>query len=215
MAEFRAEWDREAQQRRRAAERQSETEDWAIRRATSRLEARGIVSRRPADEDPSVRAEPTAVERAARLTLTWARDEFVVRQGDYPQITARLRNEGTESWSDDRGEYWVIASVLSVDSGEPVAARDKIAIAGVGRTYELPPGGTVDLPVALAAYLDRLLPDTCTLVGHLSALALETRPVAFGSCRRTRRAETQPPTAHFASADPPDRNASGDRRPRA
>jgi hypothetical protein len=59
MAEFRAEWDREAQQRRRAAERQSETEDWAIRRATSRLEARGIVSRRPADEHPSVRAEPT------------------------------------------------------------------------------------------------------------------------------------------------------------
>jgi hypothetical protein len=74
-----------------------------------------------------------------------------VRQGDYPQITARLRNEGTESWSDDRGEYWVIASVLSVDSGEPVAARDKIAIVGVGRTYELPPGGTVDLPVVLAA----------------------------------------------------------------
>ena len=123
-----------------------------------------------------VRPEATRVHRGAGLTLTWAQDEFVVHEGEYPQLAARLRNERTESWSDDRGEYWVVASVLKLDTGQPVAPKDEIAIAGVGRRYDLAPGGTVDLPVALGAYHDRLPPGAYALIGHVWDLALETQP---------------------------------------
>ena len=101
--------------------------------------------------------EPTLAQRGAGLRLVWPEDEIVRQQGDFGDIRILLRNDRSEVWEDDRGEYQPIADVIDLTSG---AAFDDgyVYVIGVGRSYRLDPGEAVSLHVICDIEVERTLP---------------------------------------------------------
>ena len=97
-----------------------------------------------------VQPEPTRRQRGHGLRLEWTEDEFVCRPGEYPQLSLRLVNERRERWVDHGGgEYWALAKLTDAVTGKAVHSRQGVGIAGTGVSYDLAPGGSVLLPVAV------------------------------------------------------------------
>jgi hypothetical protein len=97
-----------------------------------------------------VQLMPTRRQRGHGLRLEWTEDEYTCPTGDHPQLFLRLINERKDSWIDDRGEYWGVATLVDAATGQEVPSTHGVSIAGVGRHYDLAPGSWARLPVALA-----------------------------------------------------------------
>jgi len=99
----------------------------------------------------------TRSQRGANLHLEWDESTMSFERGTHPQARLLLVNDRDEEWVDDRGEYWGIARVLDPRTGEPFPGS-RVAIAGVGRHYRVPPGEKVSFPVAIATRARQYLP---------------------------------------------------------
>ena len=124
-----------------------------------------------------VRPGPTRAERGLGLRLVWPVETFVTRFGQRPQLTILLRNERAERWTTGRVEYWPIASLVDSGTGAPLPRIHWVG--WVPRAYELAPGESVPLPVALAvADPARLPPGRYELRAELFDLDLRS-DIAF------------------------------------
>ncbi|MEA2558195.1 MAG: hypothetical protein QOG88_1733 [Actinomycetota bacterium] len=86
----------------------------------------------------------TPAQRGAGLRLEWHGDVTYDRHSLNTGIW--LVNDRDTTWVDDRGEYWAIVHLFDPATGQ--AIRMNGGTAGVGRTYRLAPGESVELPLA-------------------------------------------------------------------
>src|SRR5438309_9592091 len=89
----------------------------------------------------------------------------------YPQAQVELVNDRNTPWIDDRGENWALAHVFDRQTGRSLLPT-RVAIAGVGRSYDLDAGGRVQLPVAISPDVKDLQPGTYDIVACVSELNL-------------------------------------------
>ena len=87
-----------------------------------------------------------------------------------------LVNDGPETWHDEEGEYWAVASLVGADASSQDANRSEVAIAGVGRQYDLEPGGSVELPVAIAVEHFEIPPGEYVTTAVVPELGLTSPP---------------------------------------
>ncbi len=86
----------------------------------------------------------TAAQRGAGLELVWPTDTSVDRTS--PSADISLVNDRTDTWVDDRGEYFGTVHLFDPSTGREIPVGP-IGTEGVGREYRVPPGGEVKLPL--------------------------------------------------------------------
>jgi hypothetical protein len=112
----------------------------------------------------------TPVQRGAGLELTWP-GAVELPSNQYPVAHVELVNDRSTPWVDDRGEYWAVAHVFDRRTGRSLLPT-RVAIAGVGRSYDLAPGESAELPVAISPDAKDLQPGTYDIVACVSELNL-------------------------------------------
>jgi hypothetical protein len=110
------------------------------------------------------------------LRLEWIAPEIEMKSGSRPDLRILLVNDGPETWHDQEGEYWAIASLVGADASSQDVNRLEVAIAGVGRQYDLEPGGSVELPVAIAVEHFEIPPGEYAATAVVPALGLTSPP---------------------------------------
>jgi hypothetical protein len=110
------------------------------------------------------------------LHLEWIASEIEMKSGSRPDLRILLVNDGPETWHDQEGEYWAIASLVGADASSQDVNRSEVAIAGVGRQYDLEPGGSVELPVAIAVEHFEIPPGEYVATAVVPALGLTSPP---------------------------------------
>jgi hypothetical protein len=95
-----------------------------------------------------------------------------MKSGSRPDLRILLVNDGPETWHDEEGEYWAIGA----DASSQDVNRSEVAIAGVGRQYDLEPGGSVELPVAIAVEHFEIPPGEYVATAVVSELGLTSPP---------------------------------------
>lgn len=110
------------------------------------------------------------------LHLEWIAPEVEMKSGSRPDLRILLVNDGPETWHDEEGEYWAIASLVGADASSQDVIRSEVAIAGVGKQYDLEPGGSVELPVAIAVEHFEIPPGEYVATAVVSELGLTSPP---------------------------------------
>jgi hypothetical protein len=120
---------------------------------------------------PYAKVLPTAADRGAGLRLVWD-GTTEMRQGGRAEPKLFAVNDGANAWRDDRGEYWAVAHVFDPITGHELYPNADYGIEGVGREYDVPPGGRFDMPVANPTGFGSLTPGTYDIVACVAELSL-------------------------------------------